>query len=172
MNSNEIVFVVECTQNCHEHAWHTRHDEAKYNDFFKRIAASIIDRIPNAIIMKNQIPKSYLPFDLYNNLVPNEDENTPYFQQVPRVGAFEISYKGLLVFSKLQGGYWPNCDLVAYKCEGIVHAEQNGHDYTEFLAGNTPLKGGGFVKSAKKGRPGAKPTGSPSPTRTSKLQHQ
>ena len=39
MNTTEIVFVVECTQNCHEHAWHTRHDEAKYNDFFKRIAA-------------------------------------------------------------------------------------------------------------------------------------
>ena len=57
-----------------------------------------------------------------------------------------------------------------------MHAEQNGHDYTEFLAGNTPLKGGGFVKSAKKGRPGAKDSkftgGSPSPTRTSKMQHQ
>ena len=66
--------------------------------------------------MKNQIPQSYLPYDLYNNLVPNEDGNTPYYQQVPRTGAFEISYKGMLVLSKLKGGYWPNCELVAEKC--------------------------------------------------------
>jgi hypothetical protein len=39
----------------------------------------VIDRIPNAMVMKNQIPKAYLPFDLYNNLIPNENEDTPYF---------------------------------------------------------------------------------------------
>lgn len=70
---SDIVFVVELCQNCKEHGWNTRHDEAKYLEFFKKVAASIIERIPNAMIMKNQIPKQYLPFDLYNNLVPNED---------------------------------------------------------------------------------------------------
>ena len=80
MSNNEIVFVVESCQNCGVGCgWHTRHDEAKYTEFFKRIAAAIIDRIPNAMIMKNQIPKAYLPFDLYNNLVPNEDDGVPYY---------------------------------------------------------------------------------------------
>ena len=36
-------------------------------------------RIPNAVIMKNQIPKSYLPYDIYNNLVPNESDDTPFY---------------------------------------------------------------------------------------------
>lgn len=46
--------------------------------------------------MRNQIPKDYLPFDLYCNLIPNSDSNTPYFQQVPRTGSFEVSFKGLV----------------------------------------------------------------------------
>ena len=109
---------------------HTRIDEAKYNEYFKKVAAAIIDRIPNAMIMKNQIPRAYLHYDLYNNLVPNEDENTPYFQQVPRTWSFEISYKGMLVFSKLKGGYWPNCELVADKCMLMVQDDNKGLDCT------------------------------------------
>jgi hypothetical protein len=80
------------------------------------------------MIMKNQIPKAYLPFDLYNNLVPNDDEGVPYYQQVPRTGAFEVSYKGMLIFSKLKGGYWPNCELVADKCVNVVNDEAQGKD--------------------------------------------
>jgi hypothetical protein len=121
------------------------------------VAAAIIDRIPNAMVMKNQIPKSYLNYDLYNNLIQNDDESCPYFQQVPRIGAFEISYKGMLVFSKLRGGYWPNIDLVSYKCEGIVREEAAGRDCTMYLAGNTPIEGGGFVASSKKPRNGTSP---------------
>ncbi len=44
--------------------------------------------------MRNQIPKSYLPYDLYCNLVPNTSPDCHYYQQVPRTGAFEVSYKG------------------------------------------------------------------------------
>ena len=70
----DIVFVVESCQNCAVSCkWHTRHDEAKYQEFFKRIAEEIIKKIPNAMVMKNQIPKKYLSFDLYNNLVPNDE---------------------------------------------------------------------------------------------------
>ena len=136
--------MVETCQNCKEHAWNTRHDEAKYIEFFKKIAGAIIERIPNAVVMKNQIPQKYLPYDLYNNLVPNDDESTPYFQQVPRIGAFEVSYKGLLIFSKLKGGYWPNCELVAEKCMLVVQDDSNGMDCSQYLAGNTPLKSGGY----------------------------
>ena len=115
--------------------WHTRHDEAKYQEFFKRIAEEIIKKIPNAMVMKNQIPKKYLPFDLYNNLVPNDEPDTPYYQQVPRSGSFEISYKGMLIFSKLKGGYWPNCELVADKCFMTVEDDKAGRDCSQYLAG-------------------------------------
>jgi hypothetical protein len=46
--------------------------------------------------MRNQIPKSYLPYDLYCNLIPNNDPNCVSFMQVPRTGSFEVSYKGLV----------------------------------------------------------------------------
>ena len=40
---------------------------------------AIVNNVNCAMTMMNQIPKSYLPFDLYNNLVPNDEENTPYY---------------------------------------------------------------------------------------------
>ena len=36
ISNSELVFVVETCQNCKEHHWNTRHDEAKYLDFFNR----------------------------------------------------------------------------------------------------------------------------------------
>ena len=44
--------------------------------------------------MRNQIPKAYLPFDLYCNLIPNADQDCATFSQVPRTGSFEVSFKG------------------------------------------------------------------------------
>lgn len=60
------------------------------------MADAIVRSVPNAIVMKNMIPKAYLDFDLYCNLIPDNDPNLTYFQQVPRTGAFEVSYKGLV----------------------------------------------------------------------------
>lgn len=36
LEDHPFVFVVETCQNCKEHHWNTRHDEAKYLDFFNR----------------------------------------------------------------------------------------------------------------------------------------
>ena len=120
---DQVVIVVETCQNCKKHEWHTRHDESKYQDNFKRIASAVIELMPNAIVMKNQIPKQYLHYDLYNNLVPNDDPNLPYYQQVPRTGAFEISYKGQLLYSKLKGGNWPEADEFARVALQIVQED-------------------------------------------------
>ena len=66
-------------------------------------------------MLRNKIPKSYVDFDLYYNLIHNEDGNSDTFDQLPRVGAFEVSYKGKLIFSKILSGYWPNIKRVADK---------------------------------------------------------
>lgn len=71
---------------------------------------------------------------------------------MPRIWAFEVSYKGMLIFSKLKGGYWPNTELVADKCAAVVQEEAQGRDCTMYLAGNTPIKGGGYVQSQAKPR--------------------
>ena len=46
------------------------------------------------MVMRNQIPKSYVAHDLYCNLIPNNDPNTDTFVQLPRTYAFEVSYRG------------------------------------------------------------------------------
>lgn len=71
------------------------------NATYHLVSSAIVEKIPNALTMRNQIPKAYLPFDLYCNLIPNTDTNSPYFQQVPRTGAFEVSFKGLVSFVKI-----------------------------------------------------------------------
>ena len=43
------------------------------------MANTLVANIPNAMIMKNQIPKSYFDFDIYNNLVQNNDDIQPYY---------------------------------------------------------------------------------------------
>ena len=91
--------------------------------------------------------------------MPNTDEDTPYYQQVPRTGAFEVSYKGMLIFSKLKGGYWPNCELVAEKCNQTYLDEAEGKDCSRYLAGQTPMKGGGVQASSRKKQ------GSPTPSK-------
>jgi hypothetical protein len=53
----------------------------------------------------------------------------------------------MLIFSKLKGGYWPNCELVAEKCANVVQDEMQGKDCSQYLAGNTPMKGGGYGPS-------------------------
>jgi len=75
--------------------------------------------------------------------------------QVPRTGSFEVSYKGMLIFSKLQGAYWPNVKLVASKCEAIIAADRDGDDVNPFLAtggamkrGASPRKSGTYKSTA------------------------
>lgn len=34
--NDENVFVIEVCQNCKDHHWNTRHDQAKYQEYFNR----------------------------------------------------------------------------------------------------------------------------------------
>ena len=60
------------------------------------MSAAITQRLPGALVLRNQIPKNYLHYDIYCNLIPNEDESVTVYDQVPRTGSFEVSYKGLV----------------------------------------------------------------------------
>ena len=44
----------------------------------------------------------------------------PYYQQIPRTGAFEVSYRGILISSKLRGGKWPQAGEIVEKCAQVV----------------------------------------------------
>ena len=39
----------------------------------------------------NKVPKPWFEKDIYCQLIPNDDDNNPYYDVLPRIGAFEIS---------------------------------------------------------------------------------
>ena len=70
--------------------------------------------------------------DIYCQLIPNDDPNQPFYEMVPRIGSFEISANGVLIFSKMLSKIWPNPQAVAGKCGRLNEACASGGDLSEF----------------------------------------
>lgn len=43
--NDENVFVIEVCQNCKDHHWNTRHDQAKYQEYFNRGKLLVVRRL-------------------------------------------------------------------------------------------------------------------------------
>lgn len=58
--------------------------------------AAIVEALgPNACdVVINLVPKKYAMSDIYCQLIPNDNEEDPYYQVMPRIGALEISVNG------------------------------------------------------------------------------
>ena len=112
------------------------------------VKAAIAGKVPGSVVLFNQIPKDYEKFDLYCSLYYNDDKDNKYFDQNPRLGAFEISYRGKLIFSKLLSSYWPNVDLISSRAEKIVEAIRRDLDPTPYLARS--LQGGKAMEDRPK----------------------
>ena len=88
--------------------------------------------MPNADIVFNKVPKAHAMADIYFQLIQNFDESNPFYDMQPRIGAFEVSYNGVvserdgdslqLIFSKSLSGCWPSGAAVAQRCKYIVDA--------------------------------------------------
>ena len=72
------------------------------------VSAAIQSAVPGANVVFNLVPKEFAMSDIYCQLIPNDDDNQPYYEVVPRIGSFEISINGVLLFSKCLSGCWPN----------------------------------------------------------------
>lgn len=91
MSKESQTFVFEVCAQCGGHSWNTRHDEAKYMAMFVEVSSAIRGLIPNANCIMNKVPKAWFEKEVYCQLIPNEDEKNPYYDILPRIGAFEIS---------------------------------------------------------------------------------
>ena len=60
------------------------------------MAAKIKEHIPDALVVINKAPKEWVDFEIYCQLIPNNNESDPYYGIVPRTGAFEVSFKGVV----------------------------------------------------------------------------
>ena len=60
------------------------------------MAASISSMVPGSNVLINKVPKVWVDYDIYCQLVPNNDSAQPNYQMIPRTGAFEVSFKGVV----------------------------------------------------------------------------
>lgn len=80
------------------------------------VAAAIKERYPNCEVVFNMVPKVWAMSDIYCQLIPNDDDQNACYEVVPRIGSFEVSLNGVLLFSKCMSGNWPNYPMVGERC--------------------------------------------------------
>ena len=68
---------------------------------------------PDVTFVFNQVPKDWAMHDIYCQLVPNDDDANMCYDMIPRIGAFEVYYKGIILFSKMMSSVWPHFGAVA-----------------------------------------------------------
>ena len=78
-----ITLVFEVSNDANDH-FSYRVDYSKYEKYFNDVAGAITAEVPNAVCLINRIPKEWARFDQYCNLIPDEDDNNPYYNMVPR----------------------------------------------------------------------------------------
>ena len=71
---NRPTFVIEFCVGCKGHQWNTRHDEAKYMNYFTQVSELIKTAIPDAECLMNRVPKVWHEKDIYCSLIPNYDD--------------------------------------------------------------------------------------------------
>ena len=67
--------------------------------------------------------------DIYCQMIPNEDEGNLFYDMLPRMYAFEVSFQGYLLYSKVMSKTWPSISLVAKKCFNASQPGANVSDY-------------------------------------------
>lgn len=64
--------------------------------FYIIVAESIKKNFASCEVVFNMVPKVWAHSDIYCQLIPNEDDNQPYYEVVPRIGTFEVSVNGVV----------------------------------------------------------------------------
>lgn len=114
-----MVYVEHCV-NCESHGYHTRHRSEVYLQHFQQLQESIVTLCPELSVQANVVPA-----ELETRFYSPEDPRWKGIKPVgryrfPRVGAFEVVFRGRTVFSKLDGGLWPNNRAVARKVRDLL----------------------------------------------------
>lgn len=60
------------------------------------MAAKIQEHIPGSVVLINEVPKPWVDFEIYCQLIPNTDDSIQTYKILPRIGSFEVSFKGVV----------------------------------------------------------------------------
>lgn len=145
---NEVVYVEHCV-NCSSHNWCTNHDEEKYKDYFTKFQNSVQNIRPDISVKSNVMP-----------LITPENNATftsnplSFKNHFPRIGSFEIYFRGKCIFSKLSSMKWPNPIQISEKIHEIIekpHSDSKTIDKKSktYRIGSTFSKRGKSYKGKK-----------------------
>ena len=105
-----------CSRKCPDHGWCTNHDESKYLNYYEKVSLSINATCPELYIETNNLNlMSRNMLGLYNS-----QANLYKKLSFPRIGSFEVLFRGKLIFSKLKTGRWPNPLKIAEEIRNII----------------------------------------------------
>ena len=85
--------------NCKSHGWCTSHDETKYLNYCEKIKISLESSCPEVSTISNSKLRSLNHF-FNSHLSKNLHQKGSF----PRLGTFEIYFRGQIIFSKLNEG--------------------------------------------------------------------
>jgi hypothetical protein len=63
------------------------------------VAAKIQELSPGTVVLINEVPKQWVDYEIYCQLIPNTDPNIKTYKILPRIGSFEVSFKGVVRFA-------------------------------------------------------------------------
>ncbi|CAG9323028.1 unnamed protein product [Blepharisma stoltei] len=148
MKSNEVI--IEHCKDCKTHNWCTNHDEEKYVSLCEKLKEEIESLCPEVLVLINQETPMVREV-LYGASVYSSPKSI-----FPRLGAFEVYFRGDIVVSKLQSARWPNVRMVAQKIRRILDGKEaspyrpnsvlqnSGFDYGKY----SPLPQFNFAKNS------------------------
>ena len=83
MSADQLTIVIEATQASNDHFSYSI-DYSKYDKYAADLSGAIKAQVPSAKVIINEIPKDWYKFDMYCQLIPNEDEKNPHYTILPR----------------------------------------------------------------------------------------
>ena len=102
---------------------------------FNHVADTIKAVVPSAVCVMNKVPKPWFEKEIYCQLIPNDDDNNPYYDVLPRIGAFEVSTVidnvDILFYSKQMSTMWPHASSLAKRI--ALFADEAGKTATAGL---------------------------------------
>lgn len=94
---------------------------------FNTVAKAVSESTGQSLqVYFNQVPKAWAMEDSYCQLIPCNDPESDVYSMIPRIGAFEVTYKGVLMYSKLLSQMWPHVPTVAFQFSEMLKESHNG----------------------------------------------
>ena len=143
----EKVYIEHCI-NCNNHKWCTSHDESKYISYFTSCKNAILRVCSQVTVLENQVPLGY-----QTKFITDPNTSKPGKSHFPRIGSFEVYFRGFIIFSKIQTVKWPLPSLIANKIKEIQDSpNENLRNKKKERAKSVKSAAPGKKKKVKKGK--------------------